>query len=243
MEEEMFSLNKNKIWILVKGCPGGSGWPPGPSVGDPRLSPLFIAAASFSVQSLALLLLTVSSFSIFGVFWTLWFPPDSVSPPLLSSLCSGVLCFSVVHRSSLSPLIEKKRERERDRERGLPVISVTVEAFSEGITPDHLLAYLRCLDVALLLLGNPPRSSLDFLPPVSPRGVLVLRKLLLISKNRKLVLVTVTYSHIRQILSLAIKFGKEPKGVTEEIDVAELVEEVFEADKIFTGSRGDSMNY
>ncbi|KAI5654796.1 hypothetical protein M9H77_31983 [Catharanthus roseus] len=159
-------------------CPSGSGWPPGSSVGDPRPSPLFnAAAASFSVQSLPLLLLTVSSFSLsFGVFGTLWFPPISAAQPLLSSLCSSILCFSVVHRSSLSPLIEKKRER--NRERRLPVISVTAEAFSEGITPDYPLAYLRRLDA---LLGH----LFDFLPPVSPRRPKINKKYL-ISRCKKM---------------------------------------------------------
>ncbi|KAI5648013.1 hypothetical protein M9H77_34018 [Catharanthus roseus] len=48
----------------------------------------------------------------------------------------------------------EEKKRERNRERGLPVISVTAEAFSEGITPDHPLAYLQRLDAALSLLGD-----------------------------------------------------------------------------------------
>ncbi|KAI5648052.1 hypothetical protein M9H77_34057 [Catharanthus roseus] len=46
------------------------------------------------------------------------------------------------------------RARERNRERGLPVTSVMAEAISEGIIPDHPLAYLRRLDAVLSLLGD-----------------------------------------------------------------------------------------
>ncbi|KAI5659417.1 hypothetical protein M9H77_28210 [Catharanthus roseus] len=58
-------------------------------------------------------------------------PPDPSALPLLFSLGSGVLCFSIVHRPSVSPClsvserereIERERERERDRGRRLPVI-------------------------------------------------------------------------------------------------------------------------
>ncbi|KAI5666942.1 hypothetical protein M9H77_16795 [Catharanthus roseus] len=48
----------------------------------------------------------------------------------------------------------EEKKRERNRERGLPMISVTAETFSEGITPNHPLAYLRRLDAALPLLGD-----------------------------------------------------------------------------------------
>ncbi|KAI5671210.1 hypothetical protein M9H77_11574 [Catharanthus roseus] len=48
----------------------------------------------------------------------------------------------------------EEKKRERNRERGLPVTSVTAEAISEGIIPDHPLAYLRRLNVALPLLGD-----------------------------------------------------------------------------------------
>ncbi|KAI5677453.1 hypothetical protein M9H77_08403 [Catharanthus roseus] len=48
----------------------------------------------------------------------------------------------------------EEKKRERNREIGLPVTSVTVEAISKGIIADHPLAYLRCLDTALPLLGD-----------------------------------------------------------------------------------------
>ncbi|KAI5673730.1 hypothetical protein M9H77_14094 [Catharanthus roseus] len=48
----------------------------------------------------------------------------------------------------------EEKKKERNRERGLPVISVSAESFSEVITPDHSLAYLRRLDAALPLLSD-----------------------------------------------------------------------------------------
>ncbi|KAI5671149.1 hypothetical protein M9H77_11513 [Catharanthus roseus] len=53
----------------------------------------------------------------------------------------------------LQGVSHEEKKRERNRERGLPVTSVTAEAISEGIIPDHPLAYLRRLDAALPLLG------------------------------------------------------------------------------------------
>ncbi|KAI5671158.1 hypothetical protein M9H77_11522 [Catharanthus roseus] len=54
----------------------------------------------------------------------------------------------------LQGVSHEEKKRERNRERGLPVTSVTAEAISEGIIPDHPLAYLRRLDAALPLLGD-----------------------------------------------------------------------------------------
>ncbi|KAI5669652.1 hypothetical protein M9H77_19505 [Catharanthus roseus] len=56
------------------------------------------------------------------------------------------------------PLQPNDVNRKRNRERGLLVTSVTAEAISEGIIPDHPLAYLRRLDAALPLLGDLSRS-------------------------------------------------------------------------------------
>ncbi|KAI5662331.1 hypothetical protein M9H77_21654 [Catharanthus roseus] len=53
----------------------------------------------------------------------------------------------------------EKKKRERNRERGLPVTSITAEAISEGRKPNHSLAYLQRLDEALPLLGD----RLDFM--------------------------------------------------------------------------------
>ncbi|KAI5678647.1 hypothetical protein M9H77_09597 [Catharanthus roseus] len=68
-------------------------------------------------------------------------PPDPSALPLLFSLGSGVLCFSIVHRPSVSPCL-------------------SVSPFLRVITPDHHFLYRRRLDaacrcsVSVLWLGN-----------------------------------------------------------------------------------------
>ncbi|KAI5680738.1 hypothetical protein M9H77_01965 [Catharanthus roseus] len=57
-------------------------------------------------------------------------------------------------RDAQARVSREEKKRERNRERGLLVTSVTAEAISEGIIPDHPLAYLWSLDEALPLLGD-----------------------------------------------------------------------------------------
>ncbi|KAI5683897.1 hypothetical protein M9H77_05125 [Catharanthus roseus] len=76
-------------------------------------------------------------------------PPDPSALPLLFSRGSGVLCFSVVHRPSVSPCLSVGEVRELAREREIAGDSFSTEA----ITPDHHFLYRRYLDAAMLLLG------------------------------------------------------------------------------------------
>ncbi|KAI5649006.1 hypothetical protein M9H77_35011 [Catharanthus roseus] len=79
-----------------------------------------------------------------------------------SSPCSPNIFFFIFQPNFLLPFLftphdrvsREEKKRERNKERGLLVISVTAEAFSEGIIPDHSLAYLRRLNAALPLLGD-----------------------------------------------------------------------------------------
>ncbi|KAI5658710.1 hypothetical protein M9H77_27503 [Catharanthus roseus] len=131
-------IGPQPIWNRLLGClfdrvlgmPGWFGLATWLSIGDLwKIHPasLFIAAASILVQSLSSRLLVS--------------PPDPSALPLLFSLGSGVLCFSVVYRPSVSPCLSvgdvrelavRKEKKERDRGRRLPVIPSRLRPVSEG---------------------------------------------------------------------------------------------------------------
>ncbi|KAI5678648.1 hypothetical protein M9H77_09598 [Catharanthus roseus] len=74
-------------------------------------------------------------------------PPDPSALPLLFSLGSGVLCFSVVHRPSVSPCLSigEVRELARDRGRRLPVIPSQLRPVSDDYNSRSSFSLLSTL--------------------------------------------------------------------------------------------------